>query len=71
MSGFPDTIMVCPSGVALATSSAPRFPLAPGRLSMTTAWPKRSESFGPTLRAMMSMPVPGENGTTTLIGRDG
>jgi len=62
------TITVCPSGAALATWSAPMLPLAPGLFSTITGWPRRSESFGPTVRAMMSMPVPGVKGTTTLIG---
>jgi hypothetical protein len=34
-------------------------PLAPGLLSTTTGWPQRSLILGPTVRAMMSMPVPG------------
>jgi len=62
---------VYPSGALLATSSAPMFPEAPGRLSTTTAWPQRSPSFWATRRAMMSVPPPGANPTTTRTGRDG
>ena len=68
---FAVIITVCPSGAERATVSAPMFPLAPGLFSTTMGCPRRSESFGPTVRAMMSMPVPGVNGTTTLIGWDG
>jgi hypothetical protein len=39
--------------------------------STTTGWPQRSDSFGPTVRAMMSIPVPGVYGTTSVIGREG
>src|SRR5258706_10740649 len=59
---------VYPSGADLATWLAPRFPDAPGRLSTTTGCPHISASFGPTVRARMSMPVPGENGTTIFTG---
>ena len=33
---------VLPSGADLATASAPMLPLAPGWLTTTTGWPKRS-----------------------------
>ena len=46
-------------------------PLAPGLFSTTTGWPHFSASFGPMTRARMSMPVPGENGTTSVTGREG
>src|SRR5438128_9151818 len=47
------------------------FPLAPGRLSMTTATLSLSESFCPIVRARMSMPVPGVYGTMMRMGRLG
>src|SRR5258708_3646114 len=59
---------VYPSGGDFATAFAPRLPDAPGRLSTTTGWPHISASLGPMVRARMSMPVPGENGTTILTG---
>jgi hypothetical protein len=46
-------------------------PLAPGLFSTTTGCPSRSESLGPTVRAIMSMPVPGVYGTMNLIGCEG
>src|SRR5260370_8216459 len=46
-------------------------PLAPGLFSTTTGWPHFSLSFGPMTRARMSMPVPGENGTTSVTVRLG
>src|SRR5882762_6451047 len=43
-------------------------PPAPGRFSITTGWPTCKETFSDTVRAMMSVPLPGVNGTMTLIG---
>src|ERR1700724_678878 len=51
--------------------SVPMLPLAPGRLSMTTGCPQRSDSFCPTVRARMSMPVPGVKGTMICTGLPG
>src|ERR1700688_391624 len=48
--------------------SVPMLPLAPGRLSTTTGCPQRSDSFCPTVRARMSMPVPGVKGTMICTG---
>src|SRR5574341_754003 len=53
------------------TVSAPMVPPPPARLSTTTVCPKASLSFCPMLRAMMSVPPPGANGTTSLTGRTG
>ena len=41
------------------TSLIGQEPLAPGLLSTITPWPRRSASLGESVRAMMSMPVPG------------
>src|SRR3954465_1130319 len=46
-------------------------PLAPGRLSMTTACLVFSSICLPIRRAVMSPDPPGPNGTMILIGRDG
>src|SRR4051794_41868428 len=46
-------------------------PLAPGRLSMTTACLVFSSICLPIRRAVMSPEPPGPNGTMILIGRDG
>src|SRR5436309_5836956 len=46
-------------------------PPAPARLSMTKGWPRISAIFGVTVRATMSVPPPGGNGTMTRIGLDG
>ena len=46
-------------------------PLAPGRFSTTTGTFQRSLKPGPSARARMSMPVPGVNGTMSLIGLEG
>src|SRR5579871_2974930 len=43
----------------------------PGLFSMTTGWPRRSDSFCPTIRAIRSLPPPGVNPTTMRIARDG
>src|SRR3989442_5155454 len=46
-------------------------PLAPGRFSTTTGTLHRALNLSPSVRARMSMPVPGENGTTIVTGRLG
>ncbi len=46
----------------------PMVPPAPGRFSSTTGWPSCVLSFSETVRAMMSVELPGVKGTTTLIG---
>src|SRR6266568_5646885 len=63
--------IVYPSGAAFATKSRPSMPLAPGRFSTSTGWPSRSVIFGPMRRDMMSVVLPGGNGTTILIGFEG
>src|SRR5664279_642508 len=59
---------VYPSGGAVATASVPILPLAPGRFSITTAIFQSSPIRCPSVRARMSMPGPGVNGTMSLIG---
>src|SRR5258707_1543338 len=46
-------------------------PPAPGRFSMTMGCPSWGESLSVTVRAMMSVPLPGVNGTMILIGFEG
>src|SRR5258708_1728874 len=46
-------------------------PPAPPRFSITTVWPRFSDSAGTTLRVTMSVPPPGAAGTTRRIGRVG
>src|SRR2546422_8260150 len=41
-------------------------PPAPGRFSTTTVWPSCAVSLSETVRAMMSVPLPGVNGTMNL-----
>src|SRR5690606_18184074 len=60
-----------PSGVALATWSFPRIPLAPGLFSTTTGTPNRSPRCLPTSRAMVSVPPPAGYGTMRLMGLAG
>ena len=55
---------VRPSGGDFATAPAPRLPEAPGRLSTTIACPHADWKCGASVRARMSIPVPGVNGTT-------
>src|SRR4051795_4678507 len=43
----------------------------PGLFSMTTGWPKLSDSFCPYTRAMMSLPPPALKPTMMWIGRAG
>jgi hypothetical protein len=46
-------------------------PLAPGRLSTTTCWPSAAESLAATIRAIVSLPPPGGNGTIMVMVRLG
>src|SRR5215831_1606282 len=46
-------------------------PLAPGRFSTTTDWPRRAPSRSATTRALVSVTPPGANGTTRRSGRAG
>src|SRR5882672_243350 len=62
---------VCPSGTDFATKSAPIWPLAPGRFSTTIGWAQIPASFGSMMRASVSAPPPGGNGTTICTGFDG
>jgi hypothetical protein len=65
---------VCPSGSARATISPATMPPALGLLSTTTDWPKDSESFCATVRAVMSAAPPAALGTTSfkdLLGKVG
>ena len=45
---------VYPSGALFATLAAPIMPVAPGLFSMTTDWPRNSESFCAMARPVMS-----------------
>src|SRR6218665_1394212 len=67
---FPSTSL-WPSGADLATLSTPRLPPAPGRLSTSTLQWFCSAIFCATVRAVMSEPLPGGNGTTRRIGLAG
>src|SRR6187399_1186693 len=49
----------------------PISPPAPPRLSTTNCWPRYSESLFENWRAVMSLPPPGANGTTTRTGLAG
>src|SRR5439155_23608299 len=62
---------VWPSGADLATKSAPICPLAPGRFSTTIVCAQIPASFGSMMRASVSAPPPGGNGTTMCTGFDG
>src|SRR5262245_12425137 len=59
---------VWPSGSALATTSAPMFPPAPGRFSTTTGWPSVLASSSPTARARTSTSPPAGNGAIMRMG---
>src|SRR5262249_17212310 len=52
---------VWPSGSALATTSAPILPPAPGRFSTMTGWPRVLASSSPTARASTSTSPPAGN----------
>src|SRR3954464_10376747 len=43
-------------------------PPAPGRFSTSTGWPSAADNLSLTLRAMMSVALPGVNGTTMRTG---
>src|SRR5512132_2143669 len=62
---------VYPSGLLLATYAAAMEPLAPGLFSITTGLPSDSASFWPSNRAPTSVPLPGPNATTMVMGRLG
>jgi hypothetical protein len=49
----------------------PSMPLAPGRLSMTTCWPRLSASLGAMVRPMMSVTPPAPLGMIMRMGRVG
>jgi len=46
-------------------------PCAPARFSITSGWPSSRDSASPTMRAVVSTPLPGPNGTSTVTGRWG
>jgi hypothetical protein len=46
----------------------PIVPPPPGRFSISTGWPSCPDSFSATVRAMMSVALPGVNGTITRSG---
>src|SRR5882762_7968054 len=62
---------VLPSGLAFATTSVPITPPAPPRFSTTTDCPHFCESFAATVRAVISVPPPGANGTMNVTGLAG
>jgi hypothetical protein len=62
---------VWPSASDLATDPTPIVPPAPTRFSTMMVWPSCVESRSLTMRATMSVPLPGLNGTMTRIGFDG
>ncbi len=51
--------------------SAPTMPAAPALFSTTTGWPHFSDSFCASMRAPVSLPPPGEKGTTMVTVRVG
>jgi len=62
---------VYPSGAERATASMPISVLAPARFSTTTCCPRVSDSFGDTIRAVVSVPPPGDDGTISRTMREG
>jgi len=54
--------------VALAATSRPSMPPAPGLFSMTTGWPHFAPSLSLMARAMRSSELPGPVGTTMRTG---
>src|SRR5574343_150868 len=62
---------VCPSGLDLATKSAPSVAPAPGLLSTITVWPRLLDRRSARARASPSVVPPAGKGTTRLIGRCG
>src|SRR5258706_6858385 len=62
---------VWPSGSDFATASVPRLPLAPGRASTSTGWPRPAASFSFSVRAIRSTMPPAGNGTMMRSGLEG
>src|SRR6218665_100574 len=62
---------VWPSCGALSAVCTPMKPLPPGLFSTVTGWPASSPMLLAKSRAVMSVPLPGGNGTMKRIGRDG
>jgi len=60
--------IVEPSGAERATCTAAIAPLAPGLFSTITLWPSAVPSRCPMMRPIRSLPLPGPNGTTKVIG---
>src|SRR5512134_885611 len=56
--------MRCPSGSAVATYLAAIAPPAPSRFSTITGWPRLTDSFSASKRAMVSDALPGETPET-------
>src|SRR3954466_4881742 len=69
--GAPTNSNVYPSGAERTTYSVARFVPAPGRGSMTTGCPSRSESGWVTWRDMMSVVPPAAYPSIQRTGRDG
>ena len=65
------TINMLPSASARAVYWAAIAPAAPGMFSTTTLVPNFSVNLGANVRAMMSVPPPGVNGTINFIGFSG
>jgi hypothetical protein len=63
--------IVCPSGAERTSSCVAIMPLAPGRFSMTSGWPRWSAIAGCMVRAMMSVAPPGAKPMSTRTGREG
>jgi len=55
----------------LAAAAIPIVPPAPMRFSMTIGWPSCFCTSAKTVRGMMSVALPGVNGTIARIGRVG
>lgn len=60
---------VLPSGVALTSAEVPVMPPAPGRFSITTAWPPSAlDKAFCAVRTMVSTPEPAPTGRITRSG---
>src|SRR6218665_3844875 len=57
-----------PSGADLATCAKPNSPEAPGLLLTTTGTPSRLDRCSASVRAVVSVPPPAANPTTSSIG---
>src|SRR5690349_14352999 len=68
MADAPRNSSVYPSGGELTTASTAMLVPAPGRFSMMTGCPSRSESQEPMTRATVSAPPPGGNPTIQRRG---